>query len=38
MENYKFFLMNNELVTAFFYCESHICNQAARIRVKTILS
>jgi hypothetical protein len=39
MEDYKFFsnfLMNNELVTSVLCFGSHICNQAARIRVNTL--
>jgi hypothetical protein len=36
MEDYIFFpifFMNNKLITAVLYFGSHICNQAARIRV-----
>jgi hypothetical protein len=36
MEDYKFFqfFMNIKLITAFLCLESHICNEAAGIRVK----
>ncbi len=39
MEDYKFFfnfLMNDKLVIAVLCFGSHICNQAAKIRVKTL--
>ncbi len=40
MEDYKFFkfFINNKLVTAVLCFRSHICNQAARIRVTNFFS